>query len=129
MYFPNYRLKIFLRPLSKKRRFKTHFHTQHVKASQILVKSPWERFYYVLSSFSEKLISKLSPLVLGQILRVFVNTLSADDKYPFQNCENLPLPIQTKLSGKRKAFSEFFVPFLDFTSSFKHFKRKYYGHS
>ena len=122
-------VKIFVRPLSKKRRFKTCSHTQHVKASQILARSPWERFDHVLSSFSEKLISKLSPLVLGQILRVFVNTLTADDKYPFEDCENLPLPIQMQLSGKRKTFSEFFVPFLESTSNFKHYKGKDDRHS
>ena len=40
------------------------------------------------------------PLVLGEILGVFVNTLTADDKYRVQDCENLPLPIQMQLSKK-----------------------------
>ena len=40
-------VKILLRPLSKKRRFKSRFASQYVKASQILAKSPWERFYHV----------------------------------------------------------------------------------
>ena len=117
-------VKELLRPLSQKPRFRTRFDSQHVKASQIHPESPWGHFYHVFSSFSEKLISKLSPLVLGEILLVFVITLTADEKYPFQDCENLPLPIQMQLSGKRKAFSEFFVPFLESTSHFKHFKRK-----
>ena len=33
-------LKILLRPLSKKRRFRTRIESQHVKAPQILAKSP-----------------------------------------------------------------------------------------
>ena len=33
-------LKILVRPFSKKRRFRTRFHGQHVKVSQILAKSP-----------------------------------------------------------------------------------------
>ena len=33
------------------------------------------------------------PLVLGEILGVFVNTLTADAKYPFQHCENFQLLI------------------------------------
>ena len=33
-------LKILVRPFSKKRRFRTSFHGQHVKVSQILAKSP-----------------------------------------------------------------------------------------
>ena len=40
------------------------------------------------------------PLVLGEILGVFVNTLTADEKYRVQDCENIPLPIQMQLSKK-----------------------------
>ena len=60
-------------------------------------------------SFSEKLIWKMYPLVLGEILGVFVNTLTADGKYPVQGCENLQLPIQMQLSEKQKTFPQFFV--------------------
>ena len=34
--------------LSKEQPFRTGFGSQHLKASQILAKSPWERFYHVL---------------------------------------------------------------------------------
>ena len=61
-------VKFFVRPLSKKHGFRTRFDSQHVKASQILAKSPWEHFYHVFSSFSEDLIWKKSPLVLREIL-------------------------------------------------------------
>ena len=71
----------------------------------------------------------MSPLVLGEMLEVFVNTLPVDGKYPVQGCENLQLPIQMQLSEKRKTFSEFFVPFLDTTSNFEHFERKDDRHS
>ena len=67
--------------------------------------------------------------MLGEILGVFFNTLTADDKYPVQGCENLQLPIQMQLSEKRKRFSEFFVPFLESTSKFKHFEKKLDCHS
>ena len=60
-------------------------------------------------SFSGKLIWIISSLVLGEILGVFVNTLTADVKYPVQGCENLQVPIQMQLSEKGKTFSEFFV--------------------
>ena len=39
------------------------------------------RLYHAFSSFSLKLILKMSPLVLGEILEVSVNTLTADGKY------------------------------------------------
>ena len=57
----------------------------------------------------------MSPTVLGESVGVFVNTLTADGKYPVQGCENLQLPIQMQLSEKQKTFSEFFVPFLEST--------------
>ena len=39
----------------------------------------------------------MSPLVLGKILEVFVNTLTAEAKYSIEDLENLPLPIQIQL--------------------------------
>ena len=71
----------------------------------------------------------MSPLVLGEILRVFVNTLTADGKYPVQECQNLQLPIEMQFSEKQKSFSKFFVPFLESTSNFNHFEKKDDCHS
>ena len=81
------------------------------------------------SSFSGKLISKISPLVLREILGLYVNTLTANAKYPIQDCENLQLPIQMQLPQKRKSFSEFFVLFLESALNFKDFEKKYDCHS
>ena len=67
---------------------------------------------------------KLSPLLIGEIFRVFVNTLTPGDKYRVQDCEHLQLPIQKQLSEKRKTFSGILVPFLESTSHFKHFEKK-----
>ena len=53
----------------------------------------------------------MSPLVLGEILEVFIDTLTAYGKYPVQDCENLPFPIQMQLSEKPKSFSEFLFNF------------------
>ena len=63
----------------------------------------------------------MSPLLLGEILSVSVNKLTADAKYPIQDCENLLLRIKIQLSEKPKAFPKLFVPFLESTSNFKHF--------
>ena len=43
----------------------------------------------------------MSPLVSGEMLGLFVNTLTPDGKYPVQGCENLQLPIQMQLCEKR----------------------------
>ena len=96
---------MFSRKLSQEHRFRTGFCSQPVKASQMLAKFPWERFYHVFLSFSVKLIRKISPLVLGEILAMFVNTLTADGKYAVPGCENLELPIQMQLPKKSKSFS------------------------
>ena len=104
-------LKIFLKKLSQDHRFRPCVRSQHVKPSQLLAESPWEHFSHVLSSFSGKLIWNMSPLVLGEILEMFVDTLTAAGKYPVQGCENLQREIQMQLSEKQKSFCELFVHF------------------
>ena len=48
----------WVRPMSKKPRFSTLFNSQHVKASQTLVKSGWLHFYQTSSSQWAKLTWK-----------------------------------------------------------------------
>ena len=55
---------------------------------------------------------------------MFRNTLTANDKYPVRDCVNLLSPIQMILSLKPTIFPDFFVPFLESTSNFKHFEKK-----
>ena len=62
-------------------------------------------------------------------LEVFRKTLTANDKYPVGDCENLPSPTQMQLSLKPKSFSDCFVPFLDSSSNFKHFEKRDDRHS
>ena len=115
-------LKNFVRRLCKNRGFRKRFDSQHLKVYQMLAKFASKHFYQVFSSFWGKLIWKNSPLVLGEILGVFVDTLSADAKYNVEYYENLRLKIQMQLSEKQKAFSQIFVRFLESTSNFKHFE-------
>ena len=56
---------------------------------------------------------------------MFVNTLTADDKYSPPNRDNLTQPIRTKLSQKQQAFSQFFLAFSKSALNFQHFKKKY----
>ena len=53
----------------------------------------------------------MSLLVICEILGLFVNTFTADEKYFLCNSENLPEPIQIQLSKKEKTFPQFFVNF------------------
>ena len=52
---------------------------------------------------------------------MFRNTLTANEKYPFRELENLLSPAQLQLSLKLKNFSDFFNLFLESTSNFKRF--------
>ena len=65
----------------------------------------------------------MSPLVLDEIVGVFLNTLTSDGKYAVEGCENFQLPFQTQLSEKRKTVAQLFVPFLHSTSNSEHFQR------
>ena len=70
------------------------------------------------------------PVVLGEVLLVFVKIWTADGKYPVQDCDNLQLPIQMQLSEKRKTFSQFFFfPFLEAKPNFKDFEKNDDCHS
>ena len=88
------------------------------------MKSAWKNFYRLFWSLWVEKICKISPLWKFEILDVFVNTLTADAKYPVWDCENMQFPIQMHLSWKQKIFSEFFVPFMESLSNSKHFKKR-----
>ena len=60
---------------------------------------------------------------------MFVNTLTADDKYSPLNRDNLTQPIRTQLSQKQQAFSEFFLAFSKSTLNFENFEKKDDPHS
>ena len=53
---------------------------------------------------------KMSLLVTHKSLSLFVNTLTADDKYSLLNKDNLAQPIQMQLSTKKKKKC-YFSPF------------------
>ena len=63
-------------------------------------------------------------LVLCKILRLFVYTLTDDDKFCFLYTDNLTQPFQILLSKKEKAFSQFFAAFLKSTLNFEHSGKK-----
>ena len=63
--------------------------------------------------------------VQAKILGLFVNTLTADDKFSLLNRGNLLQHVQMQLSQKRKTFSEFsFFALPKFRLNFEHFEKK-----
>ena len=67
---------------------------------------------------------KKSPSVWYEILRLFVNALTVDDKYSGSNMQNFPQQFQTPLSQKQKTFSQFFIAFLKYAWNLEHFQKK-----
>ena len=67
--------------------------------------------------------------MIHKTLRLFVNTLTLDDKHYLLKRDNLTQPIQIQLSQKQKIFSEFFFAFLKSILNFKHLPKKDDPHS
>ena len=65
----------------------------------------------------------MSALLWCEILRLFVKTLTADDKYSGSNMQSLPQQFQTPLSQKQKTFSGFFIAFLKCAWNSEHFPK------
>ena len=66
----------------------------------------------------------MSLLLISENLALFVNKVTADDKYSLCNSETLQQPFQMQLSKKQKLFSELLALFLKRTSNFEHFEKK-----
>ena len=66
---------------------------------------------------------------MWQILGLFVNPLSADNKYSLLSRDNLQQHIQIQLSQKQKRISDFFFAFSKFRFNFEHFLKKDNSHS
>ena len=63
-------------------------------------------------------------MVWCEILRLFFNALTADDKYSDSNMQNLRQQFQTRLSQKQKTFSAFLIKFLKCALNLEHFQKK-----
>ena len=67
--------------------------------------------------------------MIHKILRLFVNTLTVDDKHYLLNRDNLTQRIQMQLTQKQKTFSEFLFAFLKSILNFKYLPTKDDRHS
>ena len=104
--------------------FRTTFANNRVNGFQTLLKTGRHNYYPLFSSILGKLSRKKSPSVWYEILRLFVNALTADDMYSSSNMQNLPQQFQTPLSQKQKTFSRFFIAFLKCAWNLEFFQRK-----
>ena len=63
-------------------------------------------------------------LVVSEILRLFLSTVTSDDRYIRCNIQNFTQQLQTPISQKQKIFSGFFIAYLECASNLEHFEKK-----
>ena len=68
--------------------------------------------------------SKKSLLVIHKILRLFVNSLTVDEKHYLLTRDNLMQPIQIELYQKQKTFFPIFLGLLTSIINFEHLPKK-----
>ena len=66
----------------------------------------------------------MSALVTSEIFRLFVNTLTPDDKYSRHHMQILWQQLQTPLYQKGIAFFRFFIAFLKFAWNLQNSEKK-----
>ena len=110
--------------MSKKSLFRTPFKKRHGKRFQTLLKSSDQHLYYIHSSLRKQLSWKETLLVIYKDLGLFVNTLTADDKYSLLSRDNLTQKFLMKLPKKEKATSRVSAAFLKSRLYFEYFPKK-----
>ena len=100
-----------IRSMSNNSGFRGPFEKQHGKLAQTLLKSERQSLYHIYWSLWRQLSLKKSLLHICKIVRLFVNTLTANDKYYLVNRDILKEPIQIQLPQKLKILLNFFKNF------------------
>ena len=67
--------------MDKKLCVRTRMDSEHVKSSERLLKSARQDFFQIFLSLWKAISSKNSAVVVSEILRLFINILTPDDKY------------------------------------------------
>ena len=109
---------------SKRSCLRTPFADERVNKFQTLLKSARHDYYPLFSSIWGNLSCKKSVLVWYEILRMFDNALTADEKYSCSHMQNLLQQFQTPLSQKKKTFSDFLLHFWYMHEIWSIFKKK-----
>ena len=105
---------------SKRSSFSTPFGKQPVNGFETLLKTVRHHYFSIFPRIRDKLSWKRSVLVISEIFRLFVNTLTPDDKYSRRYIQIFWQEFQTILSEKRKTFFTFFIGFLKCVWNLEH---------
>ena len=103
--------KNVVRYMCKNYRFRLPFQKEHGKRVSTLFKSEWQHLRHIYCLTGRIFSCKNSLLVICQRLSLFVNTMTAVDKCPLPNRDNLMQPIHMQLSEKLKTFCSFILHF------------------
>ena len=97
---------------------------QRVNEFEKLVKSARHHYFPIFPRIRDKLSWKKSALVRFEIFRLFVNTLTPDDKYSCRNMQIFWQQLQTILSQEEKTFRGFFIAFPKCAWNLDHSEKK-----
>ena len=83
-------------------------------------KSARHHYFPIFPRIRDKLSWKKSALVTYEIFRLFVNSLTPDDKYSRRHMQIFWEQFQTRLSHKGKAFCPYLIAFLKCAWNLQH---------
>ena len=109
---------------SKRSCLKTPFANERVNGFQKLLKWARQHYYPLFSSIRGKLSSKMSALLWCEILRLFVKTLTADDKYSDTNMQSLREKVSNAIISETKDFFWIFYCISEMFMKFGAFSKK-----
>ena len=109
---------------SKRSCFSTPFGNQRVNGFETLLKSARHHYFIIFPWIRDKLSWKNSALVTSEISRLFINTLTLDDKHSRIYMQIFWQQLQTPLSQKEKIFVPFVIVFLKCSWKLEHSEKE-----
>ena len=121
---PNYYGKCCIQKRCLFKRLKGLGSEHHVNGLETLLKLARHHYFPTFPRTREKLSWKMSALITSQIFRLFVNTLTPDDKYSRRYMQIFWKQLQTTWSQKGKTLCGFFNAFLKCAWNLEHSEKK-----
>ena len=104
--------------------FSRPFGNQRVNGFETLLKSRRHHYFALFPRIRDKLSWKMSALVTSTIFRLFVNTLTPDEKYSRRYMQTFWEQVQTPLSQKERDFLKIFYWISEICMKFRKFRKK-----
>ena len=89
-----------------------------------MLKSTRQHYFPLFPQIRDKLSCKQSALVISEIFRLFVNTLTPGDNYSRHYIQTFWQQVQAPLSQKGENFFRFFIAFLKCAWNLEHSEKK-----